>query len=201
MPNATEPRWLDQVKLENGRFRKRIVSSQLPVQRAQSSIAVITCMDPRVNLAAIGIAPFGETGEAHSVIRVIRTIGAMADPRSLVIGVFLAGIRELAIVMHTDCGCCLAHSKIDLIADNLQKGLTAAQVQDFRKSIGEPFSDRLRLWLKAFQSPADAVKQEIAAIRAYPFVPQSIILHGLIYELATGHVEVVIDGYEESKRM
>ena len=153
-------------------------------------------MDPRVNLEAIGLPCFSEKGEGGSSIRVIRTIGAMAEPRSLMIGIFLAGIRELVIVMHTDCGCCLAFSKIDVIVSNMQNSLSPSQFQDFKNTIGEPFRENLRVWLKVFEDPRDAVKKEIVAIKSYPFIPQQLIIHGLLYELASGKIEVIVNGYD-----
>lgn len=194
--NKLNSRWLDAIQFENTQFRGRIDPDKLPVQRTPSSVGVITCMDPRVNLEAIGIPSFSETGENGSSIRVIRTIGAMAEPRSLMIGIFLAGIRELVIVMHTDCGCCLAFSKIDVIVSNMQNSLAPPQFQEFKNTIGEPFRENLRVWLKAFENPREAVKHEIAAIRSYPFIPQQLIIHGLLYELASGNIEVVVNGYD-----
>ena len=190
-------RWLNTILVENARFRGRIHPDKLPVQRTPGSVAVITCMDPRVNLEAIGIPRFTEQGENPSPVRVIRTIGAMAEPRSLVVSIFLAGIREIAIVMHTDCGCCLAYSKIDTIVDNLQKNLPPSQFQEFGKTIGEPFRENLRAWLKAFEDPREAVEQEINALKSLPFIPKQVIIHGLLYELASGNVEVVLNGYEQ----
>lgn len=190
-------RWLDTVQLENVKFRERIHVDKLPVLRAPGTVGVITCIDPRVNLEAIGIPCGTDAGENASSVRVIRTIGAMAEPRSLVVGIFLAGIRELAIVMHTDCGCCLAFTKIDVIASNLENNLSPVQFQEFKSAIGEPFRDNLRVWLKAFEDPKEALKKEIAAIRSYPFIPGELIIHGLLYELASGNIEVVVNGYGE----
>ena len=190
-------RWLETILLENARFRGRVHPAKLPVQRTPGSVAVITCMDPRVNLEAMGIPPFTEAGENASPVRVIRTIGAMAEPRSLVVGIFLAGIREIAIVMHTDCGGCLAFSRIDAIISNLQNNLTMTQLQEFRNIIGEPFRENLRAWLKAFEDPREAVKQEIAALKSLPFMPEHVIIHGLLYELASGNIEVVLNGYDQ----
>lgn len=98
--------------------------------------------------------------------------------------------------MHPDCGCCLAYSKIDAIVDNLQKNLTISQLQEFRKTIGEPFRENLLTWLKAFEDPQEAVKREISALRALPFMPQQAIIHGLVYELASGKIKVILNGYE-----
>lgn len=87
----TDSRWLDTILLENARFRERVDPEKLPVQRAPGLVAVITCMDPRVNLEAIGIQRFTEAGENTPSVQVIRTIGVMVEPRSLVVGIFLAG--------------------------------------------------------------------------------------------------------------
>ncbi|PON18034.1 hypothetical protein C2W62_10060 [Candidatus Entotheonella serta] len=82
-------------------------------------------MDPRVNLEAIGIPGFDSTGEGTSTVRIIRTLGGVADDRSLLVGIFLARIQEVTLVMHTDCGECLAYTNIDVIADNLLFHMTS----------------------------------------------------------------------------
>ena len=186
--------WLEQILAANNDFRARIERDALPVARAPGQ-AVITCMDPRVNLEAIGIPGFSNTGAGSSSVRIIRTIGAMADHRSLVVGLFLAGIREIVVLMHTDCGCCLAYSRIDAMVENMRARLSPAAFETFKAEIGEPFTDHLRAYLKAFEDPYVAVRKEIESIRQLPFVPDDVILHGLVYELSSGSVEVVVNGY------
>ena len=127
-----EARWLDLIVNENRGFRERIEPDALPVARTPGSFGVITCMDPRVNLEAIGIPQFEVKGECNSSVRIVRSIGAMPEARSLVIGMFLAGIREFAVLMHTDCGCCLAYSKVDTIIDNLRKSLSPQNFERFQ---------------------------------------------------------------------
>lgn len=197
---ATTPcyaRWLDDVRAANTAFRARIERPKLPVQRTPGSSAVITCMDPRVNLEAIGIRPFAADGGSTSSVRVIRTIGAMADDRSLIVGMFLAGIREIAVLMHTDCGCRAAFSGIGTIVDGMKRGVEPECLRTFATAIGEPFAERLRDWLKAFTDPRDAVRREVAAIVAAPFAPRGLVVHGLLYDLASGGVEIVVDGYPD----
>lgn len=191
----TQMTWLDQIIAANTDFRSRIDIDQLPVARAPGS-AVITCMDPRVNLESIGIMPFSNSGAGTSSIRIIRTLGAMGDYRSLIVGIYLAGIREVVLLMHTDCGCCLAYSKIDTIIENMQSRLSSDSFEAFNTEIGEPFSDHLRDYLKAFQNPYDAVQTEIMHIKSLPFIPDDLILHGLVYELESGKIAVVVNGYE-----
>lgn len=158
---ADDIRWLDHILAANRHFQTRIKRSTLPIKRTPGSVGVITCMDPRVNLEAIGVPQFAESGELDSPVRIIRSIGAIPEARSLVIGTFLAGIREFAILMHTDCGCCLAFSKVDTIIENLKKRLTPEKLAAFRSDIGEPFRENLITWLKAFEDPRSAVRNEI----------------------------------------
>lgn len=183
------------ILIANARFQQRINKAKLP-KRAPESLAVITCMDPRINLESVGIPAFSPSGEGHSDIRIIRTIGAMVESRSLIIGMFLAGIREFVVLMHTDCGCCLAHAQIDTIIENMEKRLNPASYQTFKSQIGEPFRANLMVMLKVFEDPRDAVQHEIAGIRAQSYVPEDIVLHGMLYNTATGVVDMVVDGYK-----
>jgi carbonic anhydrase len=121
----------------------------------------------------------------------------MPEARSLVIGIFLAGIREFIVLMHTDCGCCLAFSRIDVIIENLKSRLSPSKFEQFKREIGEPFRANLLRWLKAFQDPRDAVRAEIEALRKLAFVPDDVVFHGLVYELASGNVEVAVNGYNQ----
>lgn len=188
------PNRISEILSANFQFQNRIDVAKLP-KRAPETLAIITCMDPRINLESVGIPVFSPDGEGHSDVRIIRSIGAMAEPRSLVVGMFLAGIREFVVLMHTDCGCCLAHAKIDTIIENMQRRLETTQFQSFRNHIGEPFRTNLMEWLKVFEDPREAVQREIADIRTQPYVPEDILLHGLLYDTVTGAVDVVVNGY------
>lgn len=188
--------WLDEIVNENEKFAKVITTDQLPTERQPCPYAVVTCMDPRVNLDAAGIRPFKPTGAIQSQVRVIRTLGGIADERSLVVGIHLAGFKEIAVLMHTDCGCSVAYKKIDTLIENMESNLSPHKWEEFKKLIGEPIRDNLREWLHAFQDPRQAVRKEVQAIKGHPFVPESIVVHGLVYDLSSGAIEVVVNGYE-----
>ena len=191
----TKPKpWLESIIDSNREFVNTIDKDNLPIDRVPGP-AVITCMDPRVNLAAIGISGFAEDGSCDSSVRVIRTIGAMSEERSLIVGIFLANITEIVVLMHTDCGCCLAYSKIDTIVARMQEQLSAKDFEAYQKRYSKPFRQSLLEKLKAFQSPYDAVKKEVEAIKSLSYAPKSLIVHGLVYSLATAKVEVVVNGY------
>jgi len=79
--------WLEEICEANGRFKEKADIDVLPTERQPCPYAVVTCMDPRVNLEAAGIQPFKLNGELKSQVRVIRTLGGIADDRSLVVGI------------------------------------------------------------------------------------------------------------------
>lgn len=187
--------WLEEIETANVHFRNRINLNSLPIERKPCPNAVITCMDPRINLEALGIPGFTPSGESNSQVRVIRTIGAIHEDRSMVIGIHLAGFREIAVLMHTDCGCCLAHGKIDVIEGNMQQSLGRQQLERAHDTVGHPGREQLGTWLQTFEDPVAAVQREVASIRESPFVPESVVVHGLVYDLTSGVVEVVVDGY------
>lgn len=189
---------LGQLLEANARFRRIARPERLPVARSPGRFALVTCMDPRINPAALGLVPFGADGSGTSDVRVIRTIGGMAEERSLIVAIHLAGVREIAFVMHTDCGCSLAQQKIGLIAANLEASLPAAAFTAFRDRIGRPFEAKLADHLKTFDDPHVAVRWEVAAVRANPVVPVDTVLHGLVYHLDSARLELVVDGYHDS---
>ncbi len=188
--------WLDTILEENKKFREGIGTEALPTQRQPYPYGVVTCMDPRVNLAAAGVPPFRSTGEIQSQVRIIRTLGGMADKRSLVVGIHLAGLKEIAVIMHTDCGCSLAYSNIDTLIGNIETNLHPEEWEEFKNFVGEPIREKLIEWLHAFEDPRTAVEKEVETIKSYPFVPETLIVHGLVYDLSSGTIEIVVNGYE-----
>ena len=180
----------------NKQFLKRVNINKMSSQRNPGPHAVLTCMDPRINLESIGILPFSEGGKLYSQERIIRTLGAIAEYRSLFVGIYLAGFKELTVLMHTDCGNSLAYQKIDTAIENMKKRLDRKKFDEFRDSIGEPFRERLIEWLGAFQDPREAVKNEVEAIKGHPLVPADLLVHGLVYDISPGKVEVIVDGHK-----
>src|ERR1700734_916437 len=85
--------------LENNRAYAASFGGQLPLPPA-SGVAVVACMDARLNV--YGILGLKE-GEAH----VIRNAGGVVtddEIRSLAISQRLLGTHEIILIHHTDCG-------------------------------------------------------------------------------------------------
>lgn len=195
---TTEKRWIQKIQEENVKFVNKTESGNHPLQRAPCPYAIITCMDPRINLSAVGIPPFLENGETNSQVRIIRTLGGMSDLRSLVVGIHLAGFKEILFLFHTDCGCTVAFAAIDKLIENLYSNLSDPQMITFKKMIGEPFRDKLLTWLKAFEDPKAALIREIKELKKQSFIPGSMVIHGMIYDLSSRRTELVVNGYEDT---
>jgi carbonic anhydrase len=179
-----ENTWLSDILTANETFFKNMDLDKLITKRSPGPYAILTCMDPRINLEAIGISPFSEKAERASQVRIIRTVAR-----------YLAGLKELVIMKHTDCGNSLAYKKIDVLLENMTKQLKPEQLERFRSSIGEPFKENLLNWLKAFEDPQQAVKRQVEDLRNYPIIPEDLVIHGLVYDIFTGKISVVVNGY------
>jgi len=140
---------------------------------------IIGCADMRVDPAhVLGIKP----GEAM----VMRNIGGRITPGLLeqlgllgrigqIAGEIAGGGGEFHIIIlqHTDCG-------ITRLADD-----PAMLARYFQMEEGE-------LKSKAVTDPRAAVAVDVALLRAIPGLPRGWLVSGLIYDVATGHVEIVV---------
>jgi carbonic anhydrase len=140
---------------------------------------IIGCADMRVDPAhVLGIKP----GEAV----VMRNIGGRITPGLLEQLGLLGRIGEVAgeipggggefhiiVLQHTDCG-------ITRLA-----GDSALLMHYFQIQEGE-------LRTKAVTDPRAAVAVDVASLRAIPALPAAWLVSGLVYDVATGLVEIVI---------
>jgi carbonic anhydrase len=140
---------------------------------------VIGCADMRVDPAHIlGIEP----GEAV----VIRNIGGRVTPGLLEQLGLLGRIGEVAkaipggggefhliVLQHTDCGMTRLANDPAMLADYFQIKET-------------------ELSRKAITDPRAAVAADVALLRAIPALPAEWQISGLVYDVATGVIEVVV---------
>jgi len=151
----------------------------LPKALPDVKAVIIGCADMRVDpVHVLGLRP----GEAV----VMRNIGGRITPGLLEQLGLLGRIGEVAaaipggggefhliVLQHTDCG-------ITRLA-----GDPAMLAQYFRV----PEAD---VKAKAVTDPRAAVALDVAALRAIPALPGSWLISGLVYDVATGRVEVVV---------
>ena len=151
----------------------------LPDAMPQVKAIIIGCADMRVDpVHVLGLKP----GEAV----VIRNIGGRITPGLLeelgllgrigeVAGEIPGGGGEFHIILlqHTDCG-------ITRLVGDPAKLAHYFQIQE-----GE-------LNTKAVTDPRAAVAFDVAALRAIPALPGAWLMSGLVYDVATGLVEIVV---------
>jgi carbonic anhydrase len=140
---------------------------------------VITCADPRVDPEKILGINLGE-------VVVLRNIGGRVTPNLLEelgllaqIGVLTntvpggGGEFHLIVMHHTNCG-------ITILAGEKEK-----LAHYFQIAVGE-------LEKKSVSDPHAAVKTDVATLKAIPMLPAQWLISGVVYDVATGLVEVVV---------
>jgi len=181
---ASELNNLDRMLQRNKEFAARqsaegTLMPSLPRALPNVKAIVIGCADMRVDPADIlGIKP----GEAV----VMRNIGGRITPGLLEELGLLGRIGEVAreipggggefhiiVLQHTDCG-------ITRLVGDPTKLAHYFQIQE-----GE-------LETKAVTDPRAAVVFDVAALRTIPALPASWLISGLVYDVATGLVEIVV---------
>ena len=145
--------------------------------------AILTCMDARLDPAKYaGLAE----GDAH----VIRNAGGRASDdaiRSLVISYKLLGTREFFVIHHTECGMQFFTNEVmrGLLASSLETAeLTPQGFRDVGRGPGSREGEYID-WL-TFKDPQQAVIDDVQRIRNHPLVPESIPVHGYIYDVHSG---------------
>lgn len=153
--------------------------------------AILTCMDARLDPAKYaGLAE----GDAH----VIRNAGGRASDdaiRSLVISYKLLGTKEFFVIHHTNCG-------MESFSDEVMRGLLASSLEtaeltpqgfrDVGQGPGSREGDYID-WL-TIKDQKQSVIDDVERIRNHPLVPESIPVHGFIYDVASGKlIEVAVE--------
>jgi carbonic anhydrase len=149
--------------LENNREYARNFRGPLPLP-PKGQIAVLACMDARINVyAALGIAE----GESH----VIRNAGGVVtddEIRSLAISQRLLGTKEIILIHHTDCG------------------MLTFSDDEFKASIQSDTGIKPEWAAESFSDLEVDVKQSIARIKSSPFIPNKDHIRGFVFDVATG---------------
>jgi len=168
---------IDDLMQRNEAFATEGFNAELKMMPSMKTV-VIGCVDPRVDPAEV-------LGLKHGEAAIIRNVGGRINPPALQ---NMAIVRSLAaaqgkdigpgwnliVLHHTDCGIgpC-RHLVPDLLAKNL-----GVETKDL---------DSL-----AIADPYEAVAIDVAKLKANPSLPGGFTVTGLVYDVATGRVNVVV---------
>jgi carbonic anhydrase len=151
----------------NARYAQTF-SGPLPMPPS-AHVAVVACMDARLNVYAI--LGLGD-GQAH----VIRNAGGVITDdqiRSLAISQRLLGTTEIILIHHTDCG------------------MLTFTDDAFKRSIADQTGIKPPWAAEAFGDLDEDVRQSIARIKASPFIPHTGAIRGFVFDVATGKLNEV----------
>lgn len=135
-------------------------------------IAVVTCMDPRLSdLPAI-------LGLPQADLDVIRTGGPAVTEDvlgELVVSTRVLGTKEIMLLNHTGCG-------FTTFTDGeLNAKLTALT--------GDASPAPMRLF--SFKDPEQNTREQIAKVRAHPWIAKEVPVRGFIFDVETGLIREV----------
>ncbi len=158
----------DELLANNARYVEQF-AEQLPLPPAKG-VAVVACMDARLNVYAIlGL----KEGEAH----VIRNAGGVItddEIRSLAISQRLLGTREIILIHHSDCG------------------MLTFTDDAFKRAIQDDTGIKPTWAAEAFDDLEEDVRQSKARITASPFIPHKDAIRGFVFDVATGKLNEVV---------
>jgi carbonic anhydrase len=131
--------------------------------RPSRQLAVLTCMDARIDVfAALGL----RLGEAH----VIRNAGGRVTEdvlRSLALSSHVLGVETVVVMQHTRCG-------LAGVTDDELERLTGADVRFL------PIDDH-----------AEALREDVATLATTPYLNRISTIAGFVYDVDTGRIDDV----------
>lgn len=162
---------IDTVLTRNRKYAEQFDQGGLPGRPPSQKLAVLCCMDCRVHVSELlGL----NLGEAH----IIRNAGGIVTEdvlRSLIISYHIGGTREIMIINNTKCG--MLTFKDEELEQRLQKETGEFPVVPTR--------------FLAFPDLEENVRRQMHKARSHPWLPQSVLVRGFVYDVDTGNLSEV----------
>jgi carbonic anhydrase len=152
--------------------RKRENHDPRLAEKPAPKIAILTCMDPRLNqlLEWLDIKPADA-----DVIRNVGTAATEDVVRSLMFSIHVLGVREIMIVGHTGCGMEIFTEEEFENHIHKQCGVWAVSPDRFH----------------CYKDVNLVTQRQILKLRSHPWIPASVIIRGFVFDLATGKLSEV----------
>ncbi len=149
-------------------------------------IAIVSCMDTRL----IELIP-AALGLKNGDMKIIKNAGGVISHpfgsamRSLIIGIYELGVKEVMIIGHTDCGTLNLDSK-QVMRHMTERGISQEQL-NMLEYCGVDFNK----WIGGFSNTNTAIRQTVDLVRNHPLIPKDINVQGFIIDSVTGELQVV----------
>lgn len=137
---------------------------------ARKGLAIITCMDSRIDPLAI-------VGMNAGDVKILRNAGARVTDdvlRTLVLATHLLGVNRVLVMPHTNCKMASA---------------TEAEIHD---ALAEASGyDTRSLDIAVVEDQLATLRSDLVRIRALPYLPTNLVVGGAIYDVTTGQLHPV----------
>ena len=177
---------IDQILAYNARFvaekgYEPYVTDKYPAK----GVAVLTCMDTRLTELlpkALGL----RNGDA----KIIKNAGGLvlsdtdSAIRSLLVGIYELGVKEVMVVHHSTCGACHM-SYAEFKPHMLERGISP-------ETLAEWESKGVADWLEGFHDTDASVRRTVAAVKNHPLVPSDVVVRGFVIDSVTGELREVV---------
>ncbi|MCR5408874.1 MAG: carbonic anhydrase [Bacteroidales bacterium] len=144
-------------------------------------LAILTCMDTRLTVLlqeALGL----KNGDAKIIKNAGGLILSETDSaiRSLLVGIYELGVKEIMVVHHSTCGAChMSYSEFR--PHMLEHGIPEDILSEWEsKGVAD--------WLEGFHDTEGSVRKTVAAIVNHPLVPKDVVVRGFIIDSVSGEL-------------
>jgi carbonic anhydrase len=148
----------------NSEFVKSFKSQELTGE-ARKGLAIITCMDSRIDpLRIVGMQP----GDA----KILRNAGARVTEdvlRTLVLATYLLNVNRVLVMPHTDCR----------MASGTEDEIHAAIKE--RSGV-----DTRGIEIRTVKDQVAALNADLVRIKSFPLLPGELAVTGAIYDVKSG---------------
>jgi carbonic anhydrase len=150
----------------NAEFVKGFKSQELTGE-ARKGLAIITCMDSRIDpLRIVGMQP----GDA----KILRNAGARVTEdvlRTLVLATYLLNVNRVLVMPHTDCR----------MASGTEDEIHAAIKE--RSGV-----DTRGIEIRTVKDQVAALNADLVRIKSFPLLPKELAVSGGIYDVKSGRL-------------
>lgn len=137
--------------------------------RAARRLAVVTCMDSRVDPLAILGLKMGD-------VKILRNAGARVTDdvlRTLSLASYLLEVDRVLVMPHTDC--------------RMAKGSES----EVHAAIYDAYGvDTRSMGFDVSPDQVKTLRQDVIRVRAFPLLPNNVVVAGAIYSVQTGQLEL-----------
>ena len=135
--------------------------------RAARGLAVVTCMDSRIDPLAI-------LGMKAGDVKILRNAGARVTDdvlRTLVLACYLLDVTRVLVMPHTRCR------------------MVGSAEDDIHALIEERYGvDTYSLEFRTVLDQESSLRRDIRRIRSYPMLPADLVVGGAVYDVDTGRL-------------